>query len=229
MAKEKKRTEENVEVIESTLTKAEAYIEQNQKNLLLIIGGIALIVAGYFGYTRLYLAPLEKEAHEQMFRAEQYFERDSFAKALNGDNNFLGFTHIADEYSATNAGNLAHYYAGICYYNLKDYDNAIEELKTFDTDDFLVSTVALSAIGDAYVEKGEVDQGLSYYEKAVNKNQNDFTTPIVLMKMGKIYEVQGKYAKALEVYEIIKKDYPQSNEAREIEKYIAQAKIKENK
>ena len=62
-----------------------------------------------------YLEPLEQEAHADMYMAEIYFEKDSFNLALNGDGQYLGFLDIVDEYSLASAGNLANYYAGLCY------------------------------------------------------------------------------------------------------------------
>ena len=44
------------------------------------------------------------------------------------------------------------------------------------------------------------------------------------MKAGWTYEILKDYKKALEIYEQIKFKFPTSNEAREIDKYIARTK-----
>ncbi len=163
-----------------------------------------------------------------MFVAEQYFDKDSFNLALQGDGSNLGFLDIIDEYGITKSANLAHYYAGISYLHLGKFENAIEYLKKFDVDDKLVSSVALGAIGDAYVELGQLDEGTDFYIKAADNNKNDFTSAIYLMKAGLVYEKQENYNKALEVYQKIKRDFPQSDEARDIGKYITEVKIKLN-
>lgn len=221
-------TEARIESVENALSKTEQYIEENQKSLTIIVVAIAVIVGGYLGYKKLYLAPTENEAQKQMFVAEQYFEKDSFNLALQGDGSNLGFLDIIDEYGITKSANLAHYYAGISYLHLGQFENAIEYLKKFDVNDKLVSSVALGAIGDAYVELGKLDEGTDFYIKAADHNKNDFTSAIYLMKAGLVYEKQGNYDKALEVYQKIKKDYPQSDEARDISKYITEIKIKLN-
>ena len=218
--------EKGFETIEETLSKSEQFIEQNQKILSYIVIGILAIVAGYMGVKKYYVLPHQQEAQAQMFGAVNYFERDSFNLALNGDGSFLGFYDIIDEYSGTPAANLAHYYAGIANLRLGNFEKAIEELSAFSSDDLIVSTMALGAIGDAYSELGDNEEAASYYAKAVENNPNDFTTPIFAFKAGLMYEILGDWETALSYYKKIETEYPKSKEAREIQKYITRARIK---
>lgn len=222
MAKDSKNVQpDTVESIDNALTKSEQFIEKNQKSLTIIIVAILVIVSIYFGYNRFYLAPMEDEARSQIFAAEYNFEKDSFKLALNGNDNDLGFIEIADKYSMTKTGNLAHYYAGICYRQLGEYQNAINYLKKFDAGDVLVTPVAYGAIGDCYVELNQLKEGAKYYEKAAGFSEDEFTAPIFLKKAGMVYEELKENEKALKLYTIIKEKYPKSQEAREIEKDIA--------
>ncbi len=215
--------------ITESLTRAEQYIENNQKTLTTIVAGILIAMAAVFAYFNYYIQPLEVEAQEQMWTAQKYFEADSFKLALNGDGNQLGFLDILDDYSATKAGNISNYYAGVSYLHLGQYDEAIEYLTSFSSGDMLVNTIAIGATGDAYMEKDEVEEAISYYLKAAGSSENDFTTPIYLQKAGVAYEMLEKYSDALEVYEQIKKDYKKSQEGRNIDKYITRAKLKSGK
>jgi tetratricopeptide (TPR) repeat protein len=126
----------------------------------------------------------------------------------------------------TNTANLAEYYAGICYLRLGEYEDAIEHLKQFDSNDKLISVIALGALGDAYVELEDYQEAVSFFEKAANKNKNDFTSAIYLKKAGLVYEELDDYKKAISSYEKIKKHYPESDEARDIDKYIEAARMK---
>lgn len=225
MAKKKSSQDENLEVVQDALSKTEQYIEDNQKSLMIIVGAIIAIAILYLGYTKFYVAPKEDAALAASFRAEQYFGIDSFRLALNGDGGSAeGFLSIIDDYGMTKTGNLANYYAGICYLQMGEFDTAIKYLKAFDSDDRVVSAMALGAIGDAYSELGDKDEALSYYIKAGN-HKNDFTAPMYLMKAGLIYENVGKYADALKVYKKIKSDYSASTEGRYIDKYIQRANL----
>ena len=149
------KTEDRIVKVEEAFGKTEQFIENNQKIILIVVGIIVVVVLGFFGFKRFYLAPKEKEAQGQMFMAEKYFEQDSITKALNGDGNYPGFLDIIDQYGITKTGNLAHYYAGICYLKKGEFEKAIDHLKHFSTKDKIVGPMALGAIGDAYMELNE--------------------------------------------------------------------------
>ena len=132
----------NVERLESALTRTEQYIEQNQKVIMMVVLAVVVLVGGYLGYKKLYLAPMEKEAQSQSFAAERYFENNQYEFALNGDGNYLGFLDIISSYGPTKTANLAHYYAGVSYLQLGDFHEAIDHLKKFRTRERVVSAVA---------------------------------------------------------------------------------------
>ena len=217
----KNKTEDQFAQIEETLSKTEQFIEENQKSLMTIIGAIVGIVALFSVYQNFYIEPMEKEAQAEMYMAELYFQKDSFNLALNGDGQYLGFLDIADDYSSTNVGQLANYYAGLSYLHTADYDNAIEYLGDFSSDDIILSSLALGCIGDAYMELGDTDAALDAYADAVNNSANDFTAPRYMMKQAMIYTSIGDNNKALDLFKAIQSDYKTSREANGIEKYIA--------
>ncbi len=222
-------TEEKIELIEETLSKTEQFIETHYKSFLYGLAGIAVVVGLFFGYKYLILAPKDKEAQKQIYQAEQYFARDSFRLALNGDGNAFGFNQIIDNFGSTKTGNLAKYYAGICNLRLGKYQDAIDLLKSYDANDMIVGPLSVIAIGDAYVELNNLNEGAKYYRKAADMNSNEFTAPTALMKAGGVYEAQGKYQDAVDVYKIIKDKYGKTTEARDIDKYIARATMKAGK
>ena len=217
----KNKTEDQFAQIEETLSKTEQFIEENQKSLMTIIGAIVGVVALFSVYQNFYIEPMEKEAQAEMYMAELYFQKDSFNLALNGDGQYLGFLDIADDYSSTNVGQLANYYAGLSYLHTADYDNAIEYLGDFSSDDIILSSLALGCIGDAYMELGDTDAALDAYADAVNNSANDFTAPRYMMKQAMIYTSNGDNNKALDLFKAIQSDYKTSREANGIEKYIA--------
>lgn len=226
MVKKKDVTEERIEAVEEALSKSEMFIEKNQKILTIIIGAIILVFVLFFGYKKYVQAPKEKEAEAAMFNAEYYFDQDSVNLALNGDGENLGFLDIIDDYGSTKSGNLAKYYAGICYLKMGEYENAIDYLKSFSSEDQIVSSMALGAIGDSYTQLGDINKGIEYYLKAAKNNENDFVSPPFLMKAAWGYEINNDWNAALDTYNKIKKKFPKSREARELDKYIARAKAK---
>lgn len=225
MAKKNKEVNEGIESVENALSRTEQYIEDNQKSLSIIIIAIIVIVGGYLAYQKFYVAPKEVEAQKEMFVAEQYFAKDSFNLALNGDGQYPGFIEIADDYSVTKAGKLANYYAGICYLRTAQYEKAIEFLKDFDSEDKMLAPISKGAIGDAYMELGNDKEALSFYEKAYEINDNEFTAPIYMLKAAMVYEKMNDYKKSSELFTKIIEKYNKSTEARKAEKYLTRAKL----
>lgn len=232
MAKQKHTkdiTEERFEAVEEALTKSEQIIEKHQKTILTVIAVVVVIIMAYFGFDKYYLQPLEEEAQIEIAKAESYFAQDSLNLALNGDGVHLGFLDVIDDYGMTKSANLAHYYAGICYLKLGEFEEAIKYLKGFSSNDQAVAPMAVGAIGDTYMELGETDKAINYYLDAANQTVNDFTSPFFLQKAAWAYESNGDYSKALDMHERIKKEFATSNEGRQADKYIAYLKGKSNK
>jgi tetratricopeptide (TPR) repeat protein len=225
MAKNKKDVNPpTISSVEETLSRTEHYLEENYKPLLIGLGVIVLLVGlGWLG--KLYFNKRNNEAQSQMFQAERYLEKDSLKLALNGDGNYLGFLDIARDYKFTNSGNLARYSAGICYLHLGNYKEAIEFLNKYSKKDKLIGSLAIGATGDAYVELGDLEKGVSKYIEAADFARNSFNTPLFLMKAGELYELKGKFPEALKLYERIENQYPESTEGTTIEKYISKVKL----
>ncbi len=218
-----KQSDENLEITES-IGKAEGYVTENKKSITFIGGAILVLILGYFGYTNLIVKPQEVNAQKEMYMAERYFQQDSVDKAINGDGQFPGFLEIIDNYGSSNSANLAHYYLGMSYLKKGEWDNAIEYLSKYDAEDDITGALALGAIGDANMELGKKDEAEKFYMKAVDYDNNQFTAAIFLMKAALARELNNDYKGAADLYERIKKDYPQSTEARDIERYIVKAK-----
>ena len=217
-----KKQEEAVN-IQQTLSKAEHYVNENKKSLSIIIGAVFVIVLGYMGYKQFWVKPQEESASKAIFYAQQYFKADSLDLAINGQGKMLGFKQIIEQYGSSSSANLAHYYLGMCYLKKGQFKEAIESLKSYDAEDDLSGAMALGAIGDANMELGNKDEALNYYKKAAGYDDNKFTAPYFMKKTAFAYEQLGDFKSAAEMYHKIQTDFPDSNEGRDAEKYIARA------
>ena len=225
MAKKKKDANpQTISSVEETLTKTEQFLEENYKPLLIVLG-VLVVLVGLVWLGKLYLSKRNDEAQSQIYQAERYLEIDSLKLALNGDGNYLGFLDIAKNYKFTNTGNLARYSAGICYLHLGNYQEAIDYLNKYTKKDKVIGSLAIGAIGDAYVELGNNEKGISKYLEAADYANNSFNTPIFLMKAAELYELSSKYPDALKLYQRIENEYPESTEGMTMDKYIARVKM----
>lgn len=229
MATKEKETNKELEV-GGIVSKSEQFIENNSKKIIYGIVALAIIIGAVLGIKHGYMEPQEKKAAAAMFKGELYFDRDSFALALNGNGaDYEGFEAIIDQYGNTDAGNLAKAYAGICYYNMGEPEKALDLLKSFKGKDNMVSPAITGKIGDCYVEMGNTQEGISYFEKAAKEADNDVVSPIYLKKAGLAYESLQQYDKAVQAYTTIKDKYYTSMEASDIDKYITRASANMNK
>ncbi|MCU0367279.1 MAG: tetratricopeptide repeat protein [Cyclobacteriaceae bacterium] len=211
---------ENPEVIQEKLVSAEGWLEQNPKTAIGIVTIILLVIGGYFGY-RYYNGNQDTIAQKEMFQAIRYFESDSLNLALNGDGNILGFLQIIEDYSSTDAGNLANFYAGATYLKQGKYPLAIFHLEDFKSNDLLVQARAYSLIGDAYMEQNNFEDAAKYYTKAAGYKPNKEFTPSYLMKAALAYEKLNQNQKAIDAYTTIIEKFWDSSEIQNAKKYKA--------
>ncbi|MDH6534011.1 hypothetical protein D0T51_03250 [Parabacteroides sp. 52] len=218
-----KGTHKELEVGE-IVSRSEHFIENHSKKIIYGILAIAVVIAIFMGVKQGYLAPRESKATAALFKGEQYFAKDSFALALNGNGaDYEGFEAIINQYGNTKSGNLAKAYAGICHFRMGEYEQALKNLKGFSGKDEMISPSVTGLIGDCYVNMGQVKEGVSYFEKAANQAKNDIISPAYLMKAGTAYESLKQYKDAVKVYTAIKEKYTTSAEAGDIDKYITRA------
>ena len=226
MAKKKTQVDKNLEQTIQALSRTEQFIENNQKNLLIGLAIVVLLVISGLGIYHGYLAPREREAELLIFKGQAYFEQDSLQLALNGDGiNYIGFEEINAQYSFTKTGKLAAAYAGICHYRLGDKETALAFLKKYTPGDNLIEPALAGMIGDCYLDAGNIKEGIRCFEKGAKKADNLLISPYLLKKAATAYESEQNYTSALKCYTTIKEKYAQSTEGSDIDKFIERARL----
>ncbi|HEY1038204.1 MAG TPA: tetratricopeptide repeat protein [Bacteroidia bacterium] len=218
--------------VQQQMDKAEMFFDKNKKMIGYVGGAIAVLIAAVIAYKMWYIPEQNKEAQAQMFTAQSLYDKDSMNMALKGGMyngaSFTGLEEIADNYGSTPSGAVAEYMVGTALLQQGKYEEAIEHLENFSSDDIMLSSIAIGAIGDAKMQLNQTDEAINYYLKAADKNTNSFTTPVYLKKAGIAYESKSQYAEALKLYERIQKEFSKTNEARDIEKFIQRVKTAGN-
>lgn len=226
-AQTKQGVEDAEERMDNAIGRTEQFIYNNGKSLLTALIVVVLLVGGYFAYKHLYQAGRARKASTAMFVAQQNMAQEMYEVALNGDGNQLGFLDVIAQYGSTPEGNIAKHYAGECYVKLGDLDSALEYLGQYKAAKgvpaVIVNAQNLGLRGDIYVQKGDFTKAVDMYAQAVKAGEDPFTSPLYLKKMGLAYEAAGKSTEAVDTFQRILDEYPNSMEAREIEKYIGAA------
>ena len=243
--KPEKGVEEEIDVQDSTTaevfasldegaSKTEEWVEKNQKAIFGVIIVILVGALAYMAYGKFIQEPKVEEAANELTVAQESFTtalestntnvKDSlYLVALNGSQGKYGLLEIADKYSGTPAANLAHYYAGMSYLEIKDYKNAISHLEDFSSNDMMLGPLAKGAIGDAFMQLDQADVALDYYEQAFKKNTNDFTTPRFLFKAAVAAIDLGKNDVAVNYLNRIKNEFKDSDYANQVDMYLGRA------
>lgn len=223
MAKKKQEFEkqdEQLQEVNEALTGAGKWIEDNANLISWVVAGIAIIVMAVIAINQYVIKPKALEASNENAKAVVYFMAGDYDKALLGDDaECIGFEAIAEEYS-NQQGELAALYAGICYFEKGEFEQAAKFLNKFSADDLNIDPAASQLLGDAYVELGEYGKAAKAFESAA-RSENELIAPMSLKKAGFVYLHEGQNAKALKAFQNIKDNYPSSNEAQDIDKYIA--------
>lgn len=216
--------------IESS-SSSEAFFFKFKKQILIAVVAVIVVIGGIILYKAYVAGPREEKASTAIARGQQYFNGEQFDKALNGDGaGYAGFVKIASDYSGTDAANLANLYAGLSYYNLGKYAEAVTYLEKFSAkSDAMISPTATAALGNAYAQTGNVDKAISTLKKAAEMadskadgDANNSLSPTFLIQAGELLESQNKKDEALKIYQDVKKKYVNAAivQNSEIDKYI---------
>lgn len=221
-------TETHVEQNEA-LVKMQGFWERFQKPLLILVGVIVIGGGGWYAYREYIVKPKEEKASDIMFKAQQYFSMDSSNLVLNGDGQSKGVLSVINNYGGTKAANLAHYYAGVSYLKLGDFNNAVKHLKDFSTDAKQVQLMAYGCLADAYSELNKKDEAIDNYKKAASafdKDENNSSE--YLFRAALLSETTGKTKEALELYKELKEKFPKTDKGVQADKYIYRLNIEKN-
>lgn len=211
------------------INRLDAFWKKNQKVITYISLAVIVIVGGWYIYQQYVVKPKEEKAQEAIFKAEEYFRADSLKLALDGNQTDKGFLYVIKNYGGTQTAELAHFYAGVCYLRLNDFDNAIKYLKDYDTDSKLIQAKAWGALADAYSSKGEKDKAIDLYKKAGRHfPEDEVFSPEYLFRAAQLLEIENKNDEAVDVYTELKEKYPRSDKGGQADKYIYHLKVQKN-
>jgi tetratricopeptide (TPR) repeat protein len=226
---DKKVHKKEADVVE----KARGFWEDYNKPVTYIGSAIIILFAAWMVYKYMFKIPKEEKADKIVFVTQKYFTDFTNAtdsakillatKVLNGDGANPGALKIINQYSGTPAANLCEYYAGACYLHLGQFAKSMQYLKNFDANGATqIESRSLGMLGDASAELNKNDDALNYYKKAATVNEKDeFTSSEFLFRAALFAQSTGKIKEAIDLFKKIKTDYPLSQKASDVDRYLA--------
>ena len=216
-----------VENLDSHLTKAGQKVANNKKIIYICAGVIGIVAAFVLSYLFIYRNPRLQNSWEAFNKVYLMQQKGEFASdSITAEE----YQKVSVNFSGTPAGNVAALAAAEAFFDVKNYDKAIELLKKIDLSEPVLEAQAQALLGDAYTHKDKWDDALASYDKAIKiADGNPQLVPAYLIKKANVYDLQGKYGEALACYEEIKTNYPTYNYGEGIDFYIENEKAKAGK
>ena len=195
----------------STISKSEKFFIENKKAISTSAIALVVIVGGWIFYNNVVVENASVEIRPDLWKAAEQFDNDSIAKAIKGSKkDFQGFEDIAEEYSNTNEGNIAKYYLAVSYFRQQKFDDALEQIESFDAKGEMFPHLKNGLMGDIYSEKNDPDQAIKKYIAAAQGANNVLISPYYLKKaailceqLGDVKKDAAKYEEAAKYYEEI--------------------------
>jgi tetratricopeptide (TPR) repeat protein len=206
------------------IAKAKDFWTRYSKHTSISSVAVILLFGGWYVYRNYVQKPKEAKATEVMFRAEEYFRMDSVSKALNGDGQYWGFLKVIDKYGGTKAGNMANYYAGVCYIKLNENEKAVKYLKKFSSSSKPSQARAYKYMADAYGDLGKNKEAVEYYKKAAYQfeKEESFAAECLFMAAYLSQKSLNDTKSAIELYKEVKEKYPRTQQGTDADIYLAQ-------
>jgi tetratricopeptide (TPR) repeat protein len=202
---------------------ARGWLEKNKKVIYYIAIGFvaAAVIIFLWGKNR---TESNDKATAMLAKVVPYYDQGNYDLALNGvpQQGIMGLQAVVDEYGSTKTGELAKLYLANSYYAMKDYDKALEYYDDISVSDKLVSSSAIAGVAACYEVKGDLSKAASYFEKAASKNMTLMQAPQNLQRSAVNYAAIGKKEKAIELLQTLKKEFPSSPYARDVDRFIAE-------
>lgn len=220
VSNERKKELEQIDPFQASLLKAMAYLRENKKQLLWILGAIIVVCVTFSGIM-LSFKKSENTASDRVAKASvQAAGIDDPKRRFEAVNK--EFEAVLADYSNTSAGRMAKVkFAKICF-DAGEYDKAFElykdALEKFKGEAGMKNFL-LASLGHASQAKNDLDKAKSYFLE-IETGASALLKDEARFALASLYEAGDDLDSSLKMYEKIVKDHENS-----IYRDIAQSKV----
>jgi tetratricopeptide (TPR) repeat protein len=226
MLKPKKRVSKR-EIKEDKLVKSyfevQSWYMMNKRKIstimtILVVG----VVAGILVMNNM--RSNNEKASGELGNILRYYDQGNYQAAINGvaQENIRGLLAIVNDYGSTHAGSIARFMLANSYYAMGDFENALKQYEETDLDDEIMQASAYAGSAACFESKSNFQAAAGLYEKAALLKRDNPLTPEYLHAAAVNYSNAEMKQKAIELLKRLKKEYPTSSIARDVDRYIAQ-------
>jgi tetratricopeptide (TPR) repeat protein len=207
----------------TTYFETRKWVEENKRIVGYIIATPLIIVAlGFWWHQKT--NEWNDQATTMVAKIFHYYDEGRYEMAINGvpQEGTQGLQAIVDEHGSTKTGQLVKLYLANAYFALKNFDKALEYYEAISVSDKMVTATAYTGMAACYEVQGDHSKAAAYFEKAAAKNMTLGQAPENLQRSAMNYAVAGKKEKAVELLQTLKKEFPTSVVARDVDRLIAE-------
>lgn len=208
----------------TTYFEARSWIDGHRR-LFNYLVGIPVVLIAFAFLWNLNQKDSNLQATAKLAKVLPYYDQGKYEEAMNGipqEGVIQGLVAIVNDHGGTETGQIAKLYLANCYVTKSDYKKALDLYLKADMPEKTLAGSALSGAATCYEALGQHEEAALYFEKAASKNMTGVQAPENLHHAAVNYSFVGKKERAGELLRKLKKEFPESQYARDVERYLAQ-------
>lgn len=197
--------------VKSAAMEALDKIKERQKQVIIGVSIVVALVAVFAVYS-IYSSSMSSKAHTLEMEAYKYYYGDITDKSMPEVERWKKALELYKKSVDAKATPSALFYAGNCYYNLKDYDNALKQYIRFTekfSSDKKILPLVYQKMSSAYFRTNQKDKAIAVLGKLAGIDNGIFKDTALVLE-ARFYNESGEKVKALEKYKEIMTQYPAS-------------------
>jgi tetratricopeptide (TPR) repeat protein len=210
----------------TTYAKVTAFYEENKRMIGIVTTVVAVVVIAVLVVLKN-RADANENAMLQLGQVEDIYASGQYQAAIDGvpERNVPGLKAIVDNFGSSRGGELARFMLANAYFELGKYDEALEQFEDFSAPDDMLAGSRYAGIAQCCEAKKNYKEAAENFEKAASRDAKDVLTPEYLSNAARNYGLAGAKDHAIELYKRLKKNYPTSPSARDVDRFVAQLSL----